>query len=633
MADASAAGSGSGSREEHQDGDARVLLALVGEEGAFKLSPLVIDAWEHEPGQEPGEGMDYDWEHSRFVQQRLGLTLRPCALQLTQAGPAGEEEPSVVAAAMIASASPAGGNLAFLPAAPTAPAVIVQVAGRCAVRASVPDVLKMLVDACTASTPPAPVLVMTATCVRQPARGRGAASAGVPAGTEAPREPAGCQGRPGHGTGHGAGGGGGGARLARNAGWVPEMMYYIDEHTGNGTDGAGGARHKRAFLQWARVGPAALGGPFLHDHVNRVDHAMRGAGGAPRVLLPHEASLDAAAGTAALNAVRGMVFHTSRCGSTLLANALRNAGHSVVSEPEALNHTLLRHLSERDNAAGATAPGGSAGGAQPPAAAVSYAPTPLPKLVAALCRSTPPTTVFKFSSWNVLAGAELLRIKRGLPWVFLYRNPLEIAVSEFKHGSGWLRLGRQSPKLMARVFGWNSKCAAFAARRDVNLLALVQRSYLNAALELLAASASGAGGGGGGGADRGGQGAPATPGPGPGSTPGPGWVLNYADLVSPATGPAILRRLAVMFGQEGLDVEVEAMAQAMLTYSKDTSVGPADGSGGADGAEGTPTWTQRDDSDEKLREADAVPGLKVVVDELCMPLYAALQEHSCRMRG
>lgn len=120
------------------------------------------------------------------------------------------------------------------------------------------------------------------------------------------------------------------------------MMYYIDADaarvvTARAEGAAAQTRvDRRAFLQWVCLGHDAMGGPFLHDHINRIDRALCGLGGAPRALQPHTTSLDMVADAAkdALVSVRGIVFHTSRCGSTLLANALRNAGHSVVSEPE-----------------------------------------------------------------------------------------------------------------------------------------------------------------------------------------------------------------------------------------------------------------------------------------------------------
>ena len=126
-----------------------------------------------------------------------------------------------------------------------------------------------------------------------------------------------------------------------------------------------------------------------------------------------------------------------------------------------------------------------------------------------------------------------------------------------------------------------------------------------------------------------------------------GWVLNYADLVSPVTGPAILRKIAKVFGQEGSDSEVLAMTQAMLSYSKDTSATGTDNRASSERncnfsfdatkegsvASNNMVWTQKDDSEEKLREARAVPGLQDVVDKLCLPLYEALQQHPCRICG
>jgi hypothetical protein len=63
--------------------------------------------------------------------------------------------------------------------------------------------------------------------------------------------------------------------------------------------------------------------------------------------------------------------------------------------------------------------------------------------------------LFKLSSWNVLAAAKLLALQPSTPWIFLYRDPVEVAVSELRAAGGWLELGRCNPKLFASMFGWS----------------------------------------------------------------------------------------------------------------------------------------------------------------------------------
>jgi len=108
----------------------------------------------------------------------------------------------------------------------------------------------------------------------------------------------------------------------------------------------------------------------------------------------------------------GFVFHLSRCGSTLVAQMLAAVPeHVVVSEAPPLDH-LLELAS--------TAPG------------TIDAIAALRAMVAALTRDRSGITrhrFVKFDSWHTLALPLLRRAFPDTPWIFLYRDPVEVLVS------------------------------------------------------------------------------------------------------------------------------------------------------------------------------------------------------------
>lgn len=129
-------------------------------------------------------------------------------------------------------------------------------------------------------------------------------------------------------------------------------------------------------LVWVRLPLGSPGGPFFHDYIARCDSNCT-TGALPRAItrLPIASTLSSpdsdgdgasthnpvASGSIGRCAVSpnnvthrdlcptrqrptGFVFHCSRCGSTLVANAIRAWGLNVLSEPGAVNDVLVRWL-------------------------------------------------------------------------------------------------------------------------------------------------------------------------------------------------------------------------------------------------------------------------------------------------
>ncbi|MDB5678680.1 hypothetical protein [Sphingomonas bacterium] len=163
-------------------------------------------------------------------------------------------------------------------------------------------------------------------------------------------------------------------------------------------------------FDWAWFGDAPLREPMYEDSV-------RNAAALPfNRMFRTRTSLDALIGDAAhhdVAAPSGFVFHMSRCGSTLAGRMLMAVpGHAVASEPEPLDAVIqwatLSGASHDDRVAALRA------------------------IVGALGRDR---TVgqrrffIKFDAWHALALPLIRAAFPDVPWIFLYRDPVEVIMS------------------------------------------------------------------------------------------------------------------------------------------------------------------------------------------------------------
>lgn len=163
-------------------------------------------------------------------------------------------------------------------------------------------------------------------------------------------------------------------------------------------------------FDWAWVGPEALTEPFFAQTVHRVaDRPLS-------LMLRTRTTLDALAGAdpAQGPAPAGFIHHMSRCGSTLVAQMLASdPEHVVLSEPEPLD-AVLRWAVESD-------------------APLDDQVRAVRAIVAALSRDRSGTTArvfFKLDSWHSAALPLLRAAFPATPWAFVYRDPVEVLVSQ-----------------------------------------------------------------------------------------------------------------------------------------------------------------------------------------------------------
>jgi len=166
-------------------------------------------------------------------------------------------------------------------------------------------------------------------------------------------------------------------------------------------------------VDWCWFGEQRLIQPFYRDEV---DQALR---------LPFNqafrrdtplATLLAWQATSPGLAPSAFIFHASRCGSTLLAQMLaRLDSHIVLSEPPPLDQLLRAHYASPLK-----------GDAQRAA---------IGAMLSALgqCRDGRASRlVVKLDAWNIYELPLLRRCFPDTPWLFLYRDPLEIAASHLQ---------------------------------------------------------------------------------------------------------------------------------------------------------------------------------------------------------
>jgi hypothetical protein len=166
----------------------------------------------------------------------------------------------------------------------------------------------------------------------------------------------------------------------------------------------------RTLVRWIEWSDGEATPPFFAQMIRE-----RRASGAPERVSPLDALLTSQGPSPA-----GLVLHLSRCGSTLVMQSLAHAGCiRPISEAAPISQLLVREDI-------------------PPAERIGLLRGLIRALGARDDASSDRPTLVKFTSWNVLFLDILRAAFPDVPWLFLYREPLESMASHRRNPARWL---------------------------------------------------------------------------------------------------------------------------------------------------------------------------------------------------
>ena len=204
------------------------------------------------------------------------------------------------------------------------------------------------------------------------------------------------------------------AALRALAGWTPFRL----ERAADGPK-----------VQWLRLVPGGLSEPFFDRSVRRHLEAPD-----CRIATTRIEALELLPRLTTCLPPSGFIFHFSRSGSTLLANALKaDPENLVISEPGPVNQLLAwpEHRTDQETWH-----------------------RRFQGLLACLGQPLEPSQrrlFVKFSSHNLLDIAWILAAFPDVPWLCLTRDPLEVLVSALTRPPRWMRLYDQPEQAAAQL--------------------------------------------------------------------------------------------------------------------------------------------------------------------------------------
>ena len=210
-------------------------------------------------------------------------------------------------------------------------------------------------------------------------------------------------------------------------GWMPVDAVVIEGRPG---------------LSWLNMAGVDIAEPFFQQTVDRLRSEHPDAQEVFtefHTLVQLEKTFDSIAPT-------GFIFHSSRCGSTLIANACRAvAGSIVLSEPPAVDKLIARFITDTDEQG---------------TKAMLYSVF-LRAAVNALAQRRTGQERHLFVKFACCSTSQIERVRRiwpGVPWLFLYRDPVETIVSNMRNPPSWL--ADEDHRVLASIIGSSPEAVA-----------------------------------------------------------------------------------------------------------------------------------------------------------------------------
>jgi hypothetical protein len=207
--------------------------------------------------------------------------------------------------------------------------------------------------------------------------------------------------------------------MHRFEGWIPARVYW---HQG------------QPLVDWCWLGELQLSAPFFEQTI------LQALSHPANLLFRRQTSMEALEDLAASRpglSPAGFIFHMSRCGSTLLSQMLAALPQNVVlSEAGPIDSILRAHLKNEDITE---------------AQRIRW----LRVMVSALGRRRRPEQrhlFIKFDSWHTLFLPLIRLAFPTVPRLFLYREPIEVLVSQHNQRGPQMIPGVLEPAL----FGWDA---------------------------------------------------------------------------------------------------------------------------------------------------------------------------------
>lgn len=198
-------------------------------------------------------------------------------------------------------------------------------------------------------------------------------------------------------------------------GWTPVRVYW---------------HQSRLFVDWALLGKERLTEPFFEQTIGHVMHHPF------NLLFKHQTPIEALSELREISPglpPSGFIFHMSRCGSTLISQMLAAlARNIVISEAPPIDSVLRardynREVTEEQRLEWFRA-------------LVSALGQPLHESESRL--------FIKFDSWHTLDLPLIRRAFPDVPWIFVYREPIEVLVSHERNRGSQLLPGTVPTELL-----------------------------------------------------------------------------------------------------------------------------------------------------------------------------------------